>query len=114
MSKTVSAIAGDEEDFPEPPRLRRLRRMVMGLTAALILGILVIAGALVWRIATDRSGPAITAAEIVLPEGLEIIAIGGDGALLLVTTRAPDGRERIHAFAKSDGALVSEVDVARR
>jgi hypothetical protein len=114
MNETVSSISGDEEDFPEPPRLRRLRRMVMGLTAALTFGILVIAGALVWRVATDRSGPAITAEQVVLPEGLEITAVGGDGALLLITTRAPDGRERIHAFSKSDGALVSEVDVARR
>ncbi len=88
--------------------------MVMVLTVALTLGIIAIAGALVWRVATDRSGPPLTAEEITLPEGHEIVAVGGDGANLLVTTRGPDGTERIRAFSKSDGTPAGEVVVTRR
>lgn len=88
--------------------------MVTGLTAALTLGMVVIAAALVWRVARDEAGPPLNADEIVLPAGLEIIAVGGDGQRLLVTTRGPDGTERIHAFEKPDGAPAGVTTVTRR
>ena len=109
----------DETEPPEPPRLRALRRLVTALTASLILGVAVVAAAMVLRLAGsgggapgDALGP-LSAERIALPEGETIVAVGGGGGRLLVATRDRDGRERIRAFDPSDGAPGPVVAVDR-
>jgi hypothetical protein len=116
MSRNLPPAAGEEEDdFPEPPRLRALRRAVMGLMAVLALGVIVIAGTIAWRLGGMRtSAPEIPAAEAFeLPAGAQIVALGGDGPYVLVAVRG-EGGERLLTFRKSDGALLAEAEIRRR
>ena len=47
-----------DEDFPEPPRLRRLRRLVTALTVTLIVGVITIVGLLVIRLSALAPRPS--------------------------------------------------------
>ncbi len=118
MTRNLPPAAGEEEEeFPETPRLRLLRRTVMGLMVALILGVIVIAGTIAWRLggAPAAAPPSVLSAEtIALPAGAEIVALGGDGGLLLVVVRDSDGAERILTFRKSDGAELAATGIRRR
>jgi hypothetical protein len=109
-----------EDDPPEPPRLRALRRMVAVLTATLILGVVTVAGALVIRIAGAPAPPpdpaAVTAERVALPADEAIVAVGGGPGVVIVATRDAEGRERLRVFDAGDGApgAVVEVDRAGR
>ncbi len=115
MSRDIPPVLGEEEDFPEPPRLRALRRAVTGLMVVLALGVVVIAGTVAWRLGAMRpaSFEIPTAEALELPAGAEILALGGDGPHILVAVREAGG-ERLLTFRKSDGALLSETEIHRR
>lgn len=84
------------------------------LTAVLILGMVVIAGTVAWRLAGPLSGAVpVTAEALVLPEGAEVLALGGAGAELSVLIRAPGGEERLLIYRRADGALISATPVRR-
>ena len=122
MRETPPPAAVSDEDYPEPPRLRALRRLTTALSATLIVGVLVVAGALVIRITSETArGPSLAPADIAaesltLPAGRQITATGfGDGALLIVTRggEGEKGEERLHVFDAKSGAPLKELAIER-
>lgn len=107
----------DEDAFPEPPRLRRLRRLVTALTVILGLGMLVITGSIAWRLLGPGALPppaaAVGAESLTLPEGRAPVALGATGTEILVWTRDAAGAERLMLFRRSDGRLLSDTPVRR-
>lgn len=105
----------EDEEFPEPPRLRRLRWLVTLLTIVLILGVVAIAGTIVIRLGFlggQRLTP-ITAPEFVLPEAYEVEAVGrGEGTVLFVL-RAPDGAEWLYSFDRQSGGSIGVTPIRR-
>ncbi len=101
---------GDEE-FPEPPRLRRLRRLVTLLTATLIVGVITIVGLLVIRLTTL---PQISdlPAEINLPAGerASAVTLGSDWLAVVTVDRA--GRERIRVLDRTTGSERNVTEIA--
>jgi hypothetical protein len=102
--------AGPEEEAepPEPPRVRRLRLMVSALTLASILGVLTVAGALVYRLSagggTGGGGSAPLGAEaIALPPGERIVAVGRSPGALTLATEDAEGVERLRGFDPATG-----------
>jgi hypothetical protein len=78
--------AGDDElpEMPEPANLRFLRRMVTLLMVTMIVGIMVVAGALVMRIAGEGGGTTMT--EIPVEAGYSVVSAdhGAGDRLILV------------------------------
>ena len=111
----------DGADLPEPPRLRALRWLVTTLTATLILGVIIIAGAMVLRISAPAPAPAfadfdparISAEALALPPGETVTAAGAAGATLMLVTRDDDGAERLHLFDGESGAPVRSLAITR-
>ncbi|SES75907.1 DUF6476 family protein [Oceanicella actignis] len=106
----------EEEEFPEPPRIKALRRAVMGLMLVLALGMALIAATIAWRLtrAAPAGAPAPVRAEsLVLPEGAEPLALGGDAAAIMVLTRMPDGAEWLLGLSREDGRELYRVPVRR-
>jgi hypothetical protein len=106
----------DEDDaFPEPPGLRRLRWLVTGLMVALIVGVLSIAATIVIRLGFlgGRDVVPVTAPAFRLPEAQEVLAVGRGQGTVLFLLRAPDGTESLHAFDERTGAPASVSAVTR-
>ena len=105
-----------DEDFPEPPRLRRLRLMVSALILVLIAAVVIVVASLVINLGalTGRGAPApVTAESIALPEGETVTALGESRDSLLLTTRATDGTERVRAFDRRTGEPLSMTLIER-
>lgn len=108
MGKTVPEV----EDFPEPPRLKQLRRLVTLLTATLILGVITIVALLVIRLSAIGARPDVPDA-IALPAGESAEAVTmGTGWIAVVTVDAA-GRERIRVLDRTTGALLAVTEIAR-
>ena len=76
------------QDFPEPPRLRQLRRLVTALTATLILGVITIVVLLVIRLG-PLAAPVSLPRELALPPGESARAVTlGEGWIAVVTVEA--------------------------
>lgn len=108
----------EDEDFPEPPRIRALRRLVTLLTMSAILGVLVVAATLVIRLGQPLAPRfdvrAVAADAVAVPPGEAIVAAGAaEGALILVT-RDAEGRERLRLYDAADGAPIRTVAITRR
>ena len=105
----------EDDEFPEPPRLRRLRWLVTGLMVALIVGVLAIAATVVIRLGVlgGRELVPVTAPEFRLPKGHEVVAVGRGEGTVLFLLRAPDGTESLHAFDRRSGAPAGSSDVTR-
>lgn len=91
--------------------------MVAVLTATLIVGVLTIAATLVIRILMEPERAPIArigAAEVSLPAGEEIIAVGATASALSIATRDGEGRERIRVFHPETGAPEGEIAIDRR
>jgi hypothetical protein len=104
----------EDDDFPEPPRLRRLRWLVSGLTVALIVGVLAIAATIVIRLGFgigEATGP-VTAERFALPAG-EIVSVGRGSGTVLFVLRLPDGAERLLVFDESTGEPAGASVIAR-
>jgi hypothetical protein len=99
------------EDFPEPPRLRQLRRLVTALTATLIAGVIAIVGLLVIRLTTPPPAPTLPAA-VRLPEGESAQAVTFGGGWVAVVTIDGAGRERIRVLDGRTGAERGQADIA--
>lgn len=105
-----------DEDFPEPPRLRRLRLLVTALILVLIGGVVIVAAALVINLAAlTEAGPvtAISAETLVLPAGEEIVTVGEGRGTILVVTQDTAGAERMRGFDASSGTLLSTTSIER-
>jgi hypothetical protein len=104
-------LQSPDDDLPEPPRLRTLRRLVTGLTMTLIAGVAMITGALVLRISggTPASVPLdparVTADAVVLPAGQRVTATGGSGTTVMLVTQGDDGIERLLLIDGETGAI---------
>ena len=107
----------DPDEFPEPPQLRRLRRLVTWLMIVLIVGVLAIAGTIVIRLGFGvgevLSGGPIRAERFRLPAGAEIIAVGRGRGTVMFVLRRPDGAEALHAFDAATGQPVSQSEILR-
>ena len=105
-----------DEDFPEPPRLRRLRMLVTILILVLIGGVVTVVAALVINLSAltgiEQAG-TITAERLSLPEGEEIVTVGEGRGRVLVVTRDADGAERLHAIDVASGARQSTTRIER-
>ncbi len=99
-----------DDDFPEPPRLRRLRWLVTALLVTLILGMIAIVALLAIRI-TGGSAPVSLPPEIRLPEGetAGAVTLGGDWLAIVTTDTA--GRQRIRVLDGSTGASRGVVEI---
>lgn len=121
MAASPSGRPDDEDDLPEPPRLRALRRLVTVLTVTLILGMLTIAGALAVRItrpepalqATAFDPASVTAPAIRLPPGTQIIATGAAGTALLLAVEGPEGARALLVVDAASGAILRRVPVTQ-
>jgi hypothetical protein len=111
MSGATSGGNGD--DWPEPPRLRALRRLVTALTATLILGVITVVALLVIRLAALGPAPAPALPEAVaLPAGETARAVTfGTGWIAVVTVDAA-GVERIRVLDAASGAERGAVEIA--
>lgn len=92
--------------MPEPANLTLLRRLVTGLTAVMIVGLVVVVGLIVIRFSQDRDGPPLPAT-LELPDGAKALAVtAGDGWYAVVTQD-----NRILIFDALTGALRQSVQV---
>ena len=105
-----------DEDFPEPPRLRRLRHLVTALILVLILGVVIVVAALVISLGSlFEATPAepVTADSLVLPAGEEIVSVGEGRGAVLVVTRDAAGAERLYSFDRTSGERLSGTAIER-
>jgi len=105
-----------DDDLPEPPQVRRLRLMVNALLVVLMVGMLVVVMAMVLKLGGLGGTPklaTITAQELTLPEGAEVVAVGQGGAGVLMITRDASGAETLRAFDPASGAQVSVTPITR-
>ncbi len=109
-----------DDDFEEPPFLRRLRLMVMVLIVVLILGVLAIAATIVIRLgfgvsdAPSATPVPISAEGIILPTGHDVIATGQGTGTVHFLMRAPDGSEALYLFDETTGREISRTPVSRQ
>ncbi len=111
----------DDDEFVEPPHLRRLRLLVTGLVVVLILGVLTVVAVIVIRLGLgfdpalspqiDQS--PIEASAFPLPGDHEILAVGRGAETVLFTLRAPDGSELLMSFDAATGDVVSTSEIHR-
>lgn len=103
------------EDFPEPRRLRQLRRLVTVLTATLILGVITVVVLLVIRLSSlgppSEMAPEMPA-EIALPAGERAEAVTMGRTWIAVVTVDDAGRERIRVLDRATGAPRAVTEIA--
>jgi len=103
--------------LPEPPQVRRLRRLVSALMVVMIGAMVVVAVALVLRLgALDGSEPTpgpVSAAEFTLPAGAEVVSLGRGPGEVLILTRDAAGAETLRVFDAGSGAQISATPVGR-
>lgn len=107
-------MTDEPEDWREVPQLRSLKRLVSALTWVMILGMITVALALIWRISSEPSGAAaITAEELRLPAGHALTAVGATKEALTVATRSAEGEEFLLTFDPATGAPTGRVRIVR-
>ena len=95
-------------ETPLPPGLRALQRLVTVLTVVMILGFLVLIGALVMRLNAD--GPDLPDS-LAVPEGAEPIAFTHGADWIAVVVRE-GGAERILIYDRLTARLRQAVEIA--
>ena len=100
----------DDEDVPEPARLRHLRWLVNGLTITLIVGFVIIVGALVIRL-TRAPAPLRLPESVRVPAGERVRAVTLGGDWIAVVTVDGNGEERIRVLDRASGAQRAEVAI---
>ncbi len=87
--------------------------------AVLILGMVAVSAAIVIGLGRLSSGgeaaglAPVAAAEIALPEGHAVLALGRSGGEVLILTRGPDGAETLRAIDAETGRLRSTTPIVR-
>jgi hypothetical protein len=113
----VQPRAPSDDDLPEPRRLRRLRLLVSLLMVVLIVGMVAVVAAMVIRLGTFSgfaSTPVpISADDLTLPAGAEVVAVGQGASGVLIVTRAADGAETLRVFDPATGAETSATPIRR-
>lgn len=95
-----SAPARDDEldDIPEPANLRFLRRMVTLLTVTMIVGIAVVAGALVMRIAGESGGTPMTEIRVGPEYSVKSVDHGAGDRLVLTLREKASGEDIVRIY----------------
>ncbi len=109
--ETMKRGTGGEEEVPEPPRLRLLRRLVVALTATLIAGVIAIVGLLVIRLAAAPA-PLALPPVVRLPAGETARAVTLGSDWLAVVTVDGAGQERIRVIDRASGSSRGEAVIA--
>lgn len=108
MADTTSG----DDDIPEPPRLRTLRRLVTTLTATLILGVITIVGLLVIRLWSLQPTPRpVLPSRVALPAGESARAVTVGTGWIAVVSVDGRGRERIRVIDSATGAGINEIEI---
>ncbi|GIX14068.1 MAG: hypothetical protein KatS3mg118_2027 [Paracoccaceae bacterium] len=99
-----------EDELPEPPRLRLLRRMVTALTGVLIIAVITVVALLVIRL-TQTPPPALPQlpSAVTLPAGETAEAVTFGRGWVLVVTRDREGRQRARIYDSATGAPRGEM-----
>ncbi len=112
MAGSDSGDGGQE--LPEPPALRRLRRLVTVLTATMIAGVIIIIALLVIRLAAFRPTPApALPPEVALPAGESARAVTLGRGWIAVVTEDAQGAERIRVLDAATGAERGTLEIGR-
>lgn len=109
-----SPIADAEhDDKPLDPAVERVRRKLVRFAVInlliLLLAILAVAGALIWRTgARDKGPPAggFVDAPLALPAGAQVLSHTVSDRDISLLARLVDGSEAVLVFGRADGALV--------
>lgn len=90
--------------------------MVTGLMAVMGLGMIAIAGTVVWRLGVNPPSAPVPApvGAVSLPAGFAVEALGGDGPHVLALGRGADGAERLLTIDRNTGEILGDAPVARR
>ncbi|MEM9755620.1 MAG: DUF6476 family protein [Pseudomonadota bacterium] len=101
------ADAPEGENRSLPAELRWLKALVMGLTAAMILGVITIVALLVIRLGTEPQTILVAPEVYPVPPGLQITGYALSGSSVIIVT--DDGVIRV--FDVGSRALIQEVPV---
>lgn len=98
-------------DQPEPPRLKFLRWLVIGLTVTMIVGLITIVTLIVMTFMRTGDSATNLPAELSIPKGErpQAFTIGVDWNS--VVTRDGDGQDRIHILDPDTGAIRQTIEV---
>jgi hypothetical protein len=108
-----TAPGDEDDDIPEPPRLRTLRRLVTTLTATLILGVITIVGLLVIRLMSLQPAPRpALPAQVALPAGESARAVTIGTGWIAVVSVDGGGRERIRVIDAATGASIGDLEIS--
>jgi hypothetical protein len=107
----MSASTSGGDDGAEPPGLRRLRRLVTGLTVTLIAGVITIVALLVIRLSALSSPAPLLPPALSLPAGENAEAVTFGAGWVAVVTVDGTRRERIRVF-DGGGAQIAELEIA--
>jgi hypothetical protein len=108
------------EEAPLDPAADRLRRrltwLLAGSLGVMILGLIAVFSAIVYRVTADPAPPPERPADaqptpVALPDGARIVFADLDGQRLLVRVELPDGATRLIVFDARNGAVQSEVEL---
>lgn len=103
----------DDDEPPEPRRLRALRRLVSALTLTLIVGVIVIAATLVIRLGLSPASPALPP-DVALPAGERARAVTMGLGWVAVVTVDGQGVERIRVLDVDTGAERAVTEIRPR
>jgi len=92
--------------MPEPANLRFLRRMVTLLTVTMIVGIAVVAGALVMRIAGEGGGVPMTEIRVGAAYTVKSVDHGAADRLIVVLEHKASGENVVRVY-RTDGAAAA-------
>lgn len=102
-------LRDSDEEVIEPPVIRRFRWLVSALMIVMMVGIIAIAAALIWRIAnSDGMGGGLPAqGSIAVPEGSAVVSVSRSGSrLYLLVEDSATGARRIEERRAETGALL--------
>ena len=107
-----------DEDLPEPPQIRRLRRLVSLLVLVLIGGMVIVVGAMVWQLSAfegqrEAALEPVSAEAFTLPEGATVVTVGHAPGEVLMVTRDEAGAETLRIFDAASGAEKSATPIRR-
>lgn len=104
------SVRDHDEDYPEPPQLRRLRRLVSALMIVLMVGIIGIMGAFVWRILqpVEKAIIPLDTARIEIPINYDVLSVSSTHPRMYLLLSRPDNGDRlIEERDPSNGKLIA-------
>ncbi|MBP7000487.1 DUF6476 family protein [Amaricoccus sp.] len=106
-----ASTSGSDDGGAEPPGLRRLRRLVTGLTLTLILGVITVVALLVIRLSALSPAQPLLPPALSLPAGESAQAVTFGAGWVAVVTVDAGRRERIRVFDAGGGAEIAALEI---